>query len=118
MIDLSPFEWASQHLQIVGWPALLVIAWRLRGYIEKIFQKWDQVDSKTTESLEHLIEVKTAIGETAATLATISSNHLAHIESGIVELNSRHDKHLETLASIDKGISVLVDRSGRSFKAK
>jgi hypothetical protein len=114
MVDLSPLEWASQHLQIVGWPALLVIAWKLRGYIERVvFRKWEEVDHKTTESLNHLIEVKTAIGQTAASLAIISGNHLSHIETGIVELNNRNDRTLEVLASIDKGISILVDRSTR-----
>lgn len=114
MIDLSPLEWASQHLQLVGWPALIVIAWKLRGYIERVvFHKWNEVDHKTTESLGHLVEVKTAIDKTAATLAVISGNHLAHIEIGIVEMNNRQDKTLEILNSIDKGISILVDRSSR-----
>lgn len=106
MIDLSPFEWASQHLPLVGWPALIAIAWRLRGYTEKVFHKWDLVDT-------NLREVKTAVGETAAAIAIISGNHLAHIETGIVELNNRQDRSLEILNSIDKGISVLVDRHSR-----
>lgn len=112
-VNLSPLEWASQHLQLVGWPALIVMAWRLRGGIEKIFKKWDSVDTKTTESLRGLVEVRAAVSGTAATLAVITSNHLSHIETGIVELNNRHDKSLETLNSIDKGISVLVDRKNR-----
>ncbi len=32
--QLSPFEWIVQHLQLVGWPTLVVIAWKLRGVFE------------------------------------------------------------------------------------
>jgi hypothetical protein len=47
----SPFEWASQHLHLIGWPALILIAWKVRGAVDKFFthvmrvegsiHKWD-----------------------------------------------------------------------------
>lgn len=113
MVNLSPLEWASQHLQLIGWPALLVIAWRVRGYFETVSKRWEKVEDKTTDSLLRLSEVKHAVDRNEASLNTISGNHLAHIETGIVELNNRQDRSLEVLNSIDKGISVLVDRTRR-----
>lgn len=34
--DLSPFEWMSQHIQLIGWPALVWFAWTVARYFEKV----------------------------------------------------------------------------------
>ncbi len=33
----TPFEWVSQHIQLVGWPLVVLAAWKVRG----IAAKWN-----------------------------------------------------------------------------
>lgn len=97
------WEWAAQHIQVIGWPALLTIAWRLRGAVDKVMTKWASMDTRSTETLAVTEALK-------ADLQVIGSNHLSHIEKDMAELNKKYDQSLETLSSIDRGIAVLVDR--------
>ena len=34
--NLPPMEWAFQHLQVIGWPTLLLLAWRVSKYFERV----------------------------------------------------------------------------------
>jgi hypothetical protein len=95
---LTPFEWVSSHLQLVGWPALIGIAWTFRGLTEKLVQKWEAIDNRSKETLSTVASVK-------AQTDAIASNHLSHIESDM-------SKQTGILESIDKNIAVLVDRRG------
>jgi hypothetical protein len=33
--DLSPFEWLSNHLQLVGWPTLIALSWKAWRFLTK-----------------------------------------------------------------------------------
>ena len=32
----GPFEWFSQHIQTVAWPAIFIVIWRVSKYVERI----------------------------------------------------------------------------------
>ena len=32
---LSPWDWASEHIQLIGWPTLVYLAWRVSRFITK-----------------------------------------------------------------------------------
>jgi hypothetical protein len=101
--DSSPFEWTSQHIQLLGWPTMCLIAWKARGALDKMFTGWQTIEKTSAESHKVIELVK-------ADVQTMSTNHLFHIEKDMRELNEKHSKVIETLQSIDTGISVLVDR--------
>lgn len=35
-VNQSPLEWAYQHLALVGWPAIVVAAWYVRGFFQDL----------------------------------------------------------------------------------
>jgi hypothetical protein len=69
----SPFEWASQHLQIIGWPALVIFAWRVATYFERITSQ----ASKTVGQIDML-----------------ATNHMPHMETSLISM----EKSLTTIA--------------------
>ena len=34
--QLSPLEWALEHLQLIGWPLVVTLAWKLRGAFDTL----------------------------------------------------------------------------------
>lgn len=62
--NLPPLEWAFQHFQVVGWPALVVIAWKAGNVFRKFVDKLD----KTTTQID-----------------TMASNHFPHMEESLVK---------------------------------
>jgi hypothetical protein len=34
--NLPPFEWAYQHMALVGWPTVCYCAWRLSRYVDRV----------------------------------------------------------------------------------
>lgn len=97
LTTLTPFEWVSSHLQLVGWPVLLGLVWTFRGVVEKWTQKWEMIDSRSKDTLSTVAAVKQQTD-------TIAGNHLAHIEDDM-------GKQTIILESIDRNIAILVDRS-------
>jgi hypothetical protein len=94
-------------IRMLGWPALLAgLVWVIR--------KWDagEQNFKTLESnTRHVVETVTQV---KADVATIKSNHLAHLQDGITKLTDSNDKAVDLLQDIKSGINVLVDRTPRS----
>lgn len=60
--EVSPYEWVMQHMQVVGWPTLCVIAWKAGDRFRKFI---NQID-KTTEQIN-----------------TMATNHFPHMESSL-----------------------------------
>jgi hypothetical protein len=52
-----PFEWAFQHLQLIGWPALCVIAWKAAGFSQKFIDRLDKQDTLLNTMNESLKEI-------------------------------------------------------------
>lgn len=98
--------WLADHANLVGWPVVCSFVWKFKGGFDKYLNAIEEVKTQTAETNKATAEVK-------QTVDTIQNNHLAHLASDIKDVASQYDKHTELLASIDKGISVLVDRSAR-----
>ena len=56
----SPFEWAAQHIQIIGWPTLCIFAWQVARYFERITNQASktigQIDTMATNHFPHMQE--------------------------------------------------------------
>lgn len=56
--NLPLYEWVSQHIQLIGWPALCVIAWKagniFQKFLDKIEKTTGQIDSMATNHFPHM----------------------------------------------------------------
>lgn len=81
----SPWEWAATHLQLIGWPTLCFLAWKVSGYFQKALHQI----TKTVEQID-----------------TMSTNHFPHMEASLANQdNLLHsvDASLKTLVQIQSG---------------
>ena len=85
----------SDNIHTVGWGAIIGgISWAWR----RSFQ----------------IAQKEKAGEAAITqLNKLATNDVPHMQESLVNLNTKHDESVRLLTSIDKSISILVDRTPR-----
>ena len=97
------FEFISNNFHIVGWTALGVAAWRLRGYIDKFLAGVALSDTRLQETQAIAIQVRSGVDQ-------IQTNHLAHMEKDMTALADVQASTIQVLTSIDKGIGILVDR--------
>ena len=79
----NPFEFITQHLQVIGWPALCFFAWKVSKYFERI----------TTQA-----------SKTIGQIDTMATNHFPHMEESL----KRQD---EFLHSVDTSLKTLVQRT-------
>lgn len=83
--NLPPLEWAFQHLQVVGWPALCVIAWKVSGAFTRFVDKLDK---------------------TVTQIDTMASNHFPHMEDSL--------KNQDVLMhSMNENLKVIASNTGR-----
>lgn len=58
--NLSPFEYISQHLQLIGWPALVIIAWKagnlFQTFVNTLEKTIGQIDKMATNHFPHMEE--------------------------------------------------------------
>ena len=94
--SMTPFEWVSTHLQLVGWPVLIFIAWQCRGFADRFMHQWVAMDERSKVTLSMVADVKLQTD-------TMANNHLKHMETDMT-------KQTVLLESIDKNIAILVDR--------
>lgn len=77
-----PFDWAAAHMHLIGWPAVVGIAWKVSRAVSKFTNR---VDTTMTQ------------------IDTMSTNHFPHMEQSL----ARQDVFLE---NIDKNIGRLADK--------
>lgn len=82
VVSQTPWEWVASHIQLVGWPTLCVVAWR-------VGKAFSDVSNHFTKAVGQIDEMAT--------------NHFPHMEASL----ARQDGYLE---SIDKNIGRLADR--------
>ncbi len=99
----TPLQFVSSYISLLGWPALLLIAWNLRGMVDRFLTKLKTASERAEET--HRIVVRTAAG-----INMIQENHLAHFESDLKDIKTMHNEAIGLLRDIKEGISVLVDR--------
>jgi hypothetical protein len=78
----TPFEYASNHLHLIGWPALLAIAWK----VSKYFERGVTQITKTVSQIDHM-----------------ATNHFPHMELSL----SKQDGLLENM---DRNLQRMADK--------
>jgi hypothetical protein len=81
-VELSPFQWALQHAQLLQWPTVAVVVYYFAKYLE---------------------HAKTVALKAADQINQLSTNHFPHMEASL----TRQDGYL---ANIDKNIERLADK--------
>jgi hypothetical protein len=86
--QLTPFEWAVQHIQLIGWPAVLVAAWKISRFLVKIEERALSAEKSIIVITESNKELKdTLAGQvTAQHELAASVNQLAeaiHQQTGV-----------------------------------
>jgi len=95
--------WIADHLNLVGWPALITIVWKFKGAFDTYFNNLDEVRLKTREAADISRKIQ-------QDLSNVQTNHLTHLSQDMKEMHDIYDRHTDLLTSIDRGIAVLVDR--------
>jgi archaellum component FlaC len=101
---VTPLSWIVDHFNLIGWPALIGVTWKFKGAFDKYLSSVEEVKTKTSTAVQVAENIKSK-------LDVVQNNHLAHLADDIQGLSKQYERHTELLSSIDKGISVLVDRS-------
>lgn len=83
--SISPYEWVMQHMQVVGWPTLCVIAWKAGNQFRKFI---NQID-KTTGQIN-----------------TMATNHFPHMEQSLLN----QDRLMEDMAA---SLKQIAENTGR-----
>lgn len=79
---LTPFEWASSHMHLIGWPALVFFAWQAGNFFRSL---------------------KTQVNTTVTQINEMATNHFPHMEASL----AKQDVYL---ASIDRNIERVADK--------
>lgn len=100
---LQIFEFISSNFHIIGWTALFAFVWKARGVLDRFITNAEVSEKRAQQTFVMTAEVKSGVD-------LIQTNHLAHVEKDLGSLSIKQEKANEILASIDKGIGILVDR--------
>ena len=92
----TPFEFVSTHIHLIGWPILLYYGVKLSIKATRLFTK---LEANADHAIGNLTTVKVQADKMAGQIDVLSTNHFPHIQ--------------ESLESIDRNISLLVDRTAR-----
>jgi hypothetical protein len=59
--QLTPFEWAVQHIQLIGWPSVLVVVWKMTKFLTKLEDRALDAEKNLRVVAESNIELKSAL---------------------------------------------------------
>ena len=104
------FEYILDHIQVLGWAGLGILAWKGRGYIDRFLAGVELSDTRLQETQSTVSQALASVKEVKAGVDVIQTNHLAHVEKDLGTLSVKQDQANQILTSIDKSISILVDR--------
>lgn len=79
---VTPFEWASNHLHLIGWPVVVYVAWQAGNLFR---------------------DMKAKVTKTVGQIDEMATNHFPHMEASL----AKQDMYLE---SIDKNIGRMADK--------
>jgi len=85
IVPNSPFEWFSTHIQVVSWPAIFLVIWRVSKWVERL---------------------TTTATKTIGQIDTLATNHMPHVEASL----ANQDK---LMASMDAHLAKIAENSGR-----
>jgi hypothetical protein len=114
IIDPPTIDTLDKLIRMLGWPLLIGIIVRLVRSYDKGTQQLKDIGDKAAISA---LNTATALVQ----IDQIKDNHLSHLAQDLVDQKNKQEKTIEVidnqtkiLMSIDKGIAILADRSGRS----
>jgi len=73
---LTPFQWALEHIQIIGWPAVVWAVWKFSQFLNGVSNRAAVVESQVN---------------------TLATNHFPHMEASLgrlVELAEAQDSRM------------------------
>ena len=108
MFDNSFGDFITKFAPLIGWTALIGIAWRLRGVVEEQVTLWKRIDAQTKEAVHEVATVKEKVD-------TLQTNHMAHMQGALEGIGRSNDKSVELLQDIKAGIGILTDRGTRDL---
>ena len=82
LLASSPWEWAGEHLHLLGWPTLCYFAWRVAAFFT---------------------EAKHQVTKTVTQIDQLATNHFPHMESSLL----KQDTYLENM---DKNLQRMADK--------
>jgi hypothetical protein len=91
------FQFVSEHIHIIGWTGLGVLAWKARGSIDEFITSMKTANQEVSSTHDLTAQVKAGVD-------TMQTNHLVHLQQTAEESK-------DILSSIDKNMAILVDRS-------
>jgi hypothetical protein len=80
----TPFEWASQHLHLIGWPVLVVLSWKVGTFFT---------------------QTKAKVEKTVEQINTMATNHFPHMEKSLINM----DKNITRLVMHQTGDASVVE---------
>lgn len=94
--QISPFEWAVQHIQLIGWPAVLMAGWKISRFLTKVEDRAVDAEKNLKVVAESNADLKSAIeGQVQAQRELAQGIHqLAEAMNGQAQM------HAEQLALI------------------
>jgi hypothetical protein len=81
----SPFEYVSTHLQLLGWPMMVYLAWKVSKYFDRAAHQ---------------------ITKTIGQIDTLSTNHFPHMEASLQTQDV-------LLQSMNESLKTIADNSQR-----
>ena len=93
---MDVFKVVGDNIHTVGWGSVI-------GFIGWAWRRSFQVREKEKA------------GEVAvAQVNKLATNDFPHMQESLTDLNKKHDESIRLLASMDRNISILVDRTPRT----
>lgn len=83
--NLSPFEYVSTHLQLIGWPTLVYLAWKVSKYFDR---------------------ASIQIVKTISQIDAMATNHFPHMEASLTKQDS-------LMESMDQSLTTIANNSSR-----
>ena len=87
----TPFEFVSQHLHLIGWPALCLIALKASWAVAKFVN-----------------EAKAQVQKTVTQIDLLATNHFPHMEASLTKQDGILEKMGDGVTSIDSSLKTLV----------
>jgi hypothetical protein len=80
VLNSGPWEWASEHLHLIGWPTLCYFGWKVSTFFSA---------------------AKTQVTKTVTQIDQLATNHFPHMEQSLAKQDiylGNMDKNLQRMA--------------------
>lgn len=109
MVDpqLSPFEWAVQHIQLIGWPSVLVIVWKATKFLTKLEDRALEAEKNLKVVADSNAELKNALeGQVQAQRELANGVH--QLAEAMSRQSEMHAEQLELIRDMQTKQEILA----------